>query len=200
MMGGWDVVGAEMKNLYILRHAKSSWDDESLDDFDRSLNGRGLTAAPLMGEWLAAYGAVPDLILCSPAKRSVETLELLVQAGFEAKNHKYSEGLYLAGAKDLLKMIKSLDETIMSVMIIGHNPGLQNLIVTLCNHEEPTNEQGLRLLDIANKFPTAGFAHLMFDVSRWSDIAPLSGKLYVAVSPKLLAQKGALLAHDHPDR
>ena len=180
-----------MKHLYIARHAKSSWDDECLDDFERTLNKRGQEAGPKMGAWLSAHNIRPELVICSPATRSRDTLRLFQDGGFHPGQIQYDERLYLASLPQLISIIRAQPASLSSLMLIGHNPGLQNLILELCGDEDDANEGGVSLAAIGEKYPTAAIAHLLFHQDSWADIAPFSGTLYGAVSPKLLANKGA---------
>ena len=189
-----------MKDLFIVRHAKSSWDEDVLDDYDRPLNARGNLAAPLMGSYLKSSIKKPDWILCSPALRCRETLEAFLDAGLETGGIEMLDELYIAPVKDLLAFISGQDDTNDALMVIGHNPGLQQLVLFLAADMAPEASGGLSLADIASKFPTAGFVHIKLYISKWADIAPLCGTLYVATSPKRLAAEGATLANDHPHR
>ncbi|MER9111442.1 histidine phosphatase family protein, partial [Mesorhizobium sp. M0938] len=116
---------ATAKQLLLLRHAKSSWDDPDLIDFDRPLSGRGLKAAPLVGRELARQGWLPDLALVSPALRSRDTWRL-VSAELPAKTPaKFVQALYEASVADVLAKIRQANAGTNSLLVIGHNPGLE---------------------------------------------------------------------------
>src|SRR5262249_29231195 len=143
-----------MLTLSLLRHAKSSWADARLKDIDRPLNARGEDAAPLMGAFMAREKLSPDLILCSPAERTRQTLELVL-AYLEPAPEVVSEaGLYLASPGGMLKRLRKLARKIRHVMIVGHNPGLHALAQQLVGDEGEAES----LEALAAKFPTAGLA------------------------------------------
>jgi phosphohistidine phosphatase len=160
-----------MKRLTIMRHAKSSWDDFSLSDYARPLNERGLRDAPLMGEVLSKKDLDLDLFLSSPAKRAKTTAEIIANAiGFGAENITYQESIYESSEFNLLMMIKGLDETVNSCMIVGHNPALTAIINKLSN---------FTLLNL----PTAGVVSIEFSTP-WSEIAPYKGEMLFYEYPK----------------
>lgn len=174
-----------MLDLYILRHAKSSWKDLSLDDFDRPLNKRGKLNATQMGRFLAENNISPELVLCSTANRCKETLKRSISEGFAPSQHVFLDQLYMASSSEILEEIKNtLDvirsiETISSLMIIGHNPGLENLIELLVKNKKHPD-----FLSIRAKFPTCALVHIQFDIDCWSKLAPNSGSLYCYITPK----------------
>lgn len=179
-----------MLDLFILRHAKSSWDDEILDDFDRTLNKRGKKSAQLMGRYFVSKAVQPDIVYCSKAKRCKATLKHLLSQGFSPQDHLYLNELYLATCEELLGIIKNTPGTVNSLMIIGHNPGLETLALKLCKDKTTPDYFSIR-----EKYPTAGFVHMKFELDtgplRWSNLAPNSGTLYCYRTPKqLLAQDG----------
>jgi phosphohistidine phosphatase len=146
-----------MKTLYLARHAKSFWGDQSLPDFDRPLNKRGKRDAPFMGEVLNDKKVQPDLIICSPAKRTKKTaLDIAEKLGYPNKKILFDECLYEASSNTILGLIKNIDDKFNSVMIFAHNPGL-----TLLNNH------------ISNKYldniPTCGIVALQSD-KKWSEI------------------------------
>jgi phosphohistidine phosphatase len=124
-----------MKELWLLRHAKSSWKDASLQDFDRPLKGRGLRNAHTMGRYFQKQGLYPDAIICSPALRTVQTLERIVDvckwprhiADFEPR-------VYESSSSTLREILTELPEDLGRVLLIGHNPGLEMLLQTLIGH------------------------------------------------------------------
>ena len=169
-----------MVRLFVFRHAKSSWQDDSLDDFQRPLNPRGRKAAPAMGAFMQREGISPDLILCSAANRTRETLaHILSSLDGDIAIHG-EEALYLASADSLLSRLKTVEPEKNRVMLIGHNPGLQDLVLLLAGSGSAED-----LAQIRGKFPTASLAELTFRKS-WSELAPGSGKLVQFATPRAL--------------
>ena len=154
-----------MRQLYLLRHAKSNWDDPGLDDFDRPLSGRGRSAARAIGRHLKHDHVRPALILCSAARRTAETLEL-IESGVEGVPVSIEPELYEASKHDLMVRLRRLDDNLGSVMLIGHNPGLERLAETLSAH----HGDGGALARMAGKFPTGGLAVLTCAVARWAEL------------------------------
>ncbi len=165
-----------MKTLGLLRHAKSDWDDMSLRDFDRGLNERGRRGAALMGAHIRDHGQVWDVILASPAERVRRTLDA---ARLQARV-RFEEAVYLADRATLLAHVRSLEDGVGTAMIVGHNPGLQELIFDLV---APENENDL-FADAAEKYPTATFAVLELAIDRWADCAPGCGALVHLARPR----------------
>jgi len=159
-----------MKTLFVLRHAKSSWDDFDLSDFDRPLNKRGLKAAPFMGEKMYQNLFQPSIIVCSPAKRAKQTAVLVKESAQMSKQIIYDERVYEASPFQLLQVISELDTRKDSAMIIGHNPGLEGLIKLL---------SGENLI-----MPTAALAVIDMEIENWSEIASDCGKLRTLIRPK----------------
>ena len=138
------------KELLLVRHAKSSWDDPYLDDHDRPLNDRGLRNAPEMGKRLQGWSIRPDVWISSTALRAMTTAEILAkQVGFPPDQIQRSKDLYHASAPDLQEFIAELDDQIDSAMLFGHNPGMTSLVANL---------YGLTIDNI----PTCGVVHLQF--------------------------------------
>jgi phosphohistidine phosphatase len=171
-----------MLTLSLFRHAKSSWDNQDLEDFDRPLNDRGKAAAPRMGKFMAKEGIVPDLILCSPAVRARQTLELALPHFRPEPTVNYEDDLYLTASTTLLKRIRKLEAKVHHAMIVGHDPGMHRLAVELAGSGEPELLQAL-----TRKFPTAGLAVIQFDVNAWSKVKPGAGRLRLFMTPKRLA-------------
>jgi phosphohistidine phosphatase len=152
-----------MKRLTLIRHGKSSWKDPDIADFDRPLNRRGKDDAPEMGRRLAARGERPDLIITSPAKRAVSTINRIAQEiGFTESRILRDCRVYEAGARDLLSIIQEIEDIHGSVVLCGHNPGLTELSNLVSD------------LDIDN-IPTCGIVSIEFPVDSWSDVAAVSG-------------------------
>jgi phosphohistidine phosphatase len=172
-----------MKTVSLFRHAKSSWDDERLKDFDRPLAPRGEKAAARMGAWMAAEGVAPDLILCSSAARTRATLKLAGKKMAAAKTL-YEDALYHASAGAMLTMLRALPASAGHVMIVGHNPGLHALALDLFG-------SGAReaMLAAARKFPTAALAQVEFNIAEWRRLGVGDGRLARFVTPKMLASK-----------
>jgi phosphohistidine phosphatase len=120
-----------MKTLLLLRHAKSSWKDAGQDDFDRPLNGRGQREAPLVGEYLKAEQLLPELIAASSARRTRETAELVIQASGYRSDVRFSRDLYEADVASLRAFVETLPEECSRVLLIGHNPGLEEFLADI---------------------------------------------------------------------
>lgn len=168
-----------MKTLILMRHAKSAWDDPQHHDIERPLNARGRQAAPRMGAWLAAEDCRPDVVLCSAAKRTRETLDLMRPHLPERMVVEFVRALYLAAPREMLTELGKVPDTAESVMLIGHNPGMASLVDLLAGTGD---EKALAALH--GKFPTAAVAVLDFDVTRWSDVGPGNGNLRAFMRPR----------------
>lgn len=168
-----------MLDLYILRHAKSSWKDLDLDDFDRPLNKRGKLNAAQMGRYLSERNVRPQMVLCSKAKRCKQTLKRLLAEGFSPSQQVFLNRLYLASSSEILEEIRNTSDTVKSLMVVGHNPGLESFIEKLV--EDKNNADYLSILE---KFPTCALAHIQIDTDCWSTLAPNSGRLYCYITPK----------------
>jgi phosphohistidine phosphatase len=170
-----------MLTLSLLRHAKSSWDDSSLDDFDRPLARRGEAAAPRMGRFMAQQGLTPDLALCSSAARARQTLDLVLPHLERRPEVVYEDGLYLAAPSAMLARLNRVDAGVPHVLVVGHDPGMQGLALELAGDGDP------RLLQaIAAKFPTAGLAVIRFAARSWARIGRGAGRLVLFATPKSL--------------
>jgi phosphohistidine phosphatase len=171
-----------MKTLILMRHAKSAWDDPHQKDADRPLNDRGRKAAPQMGAWLAGEGYRPDVVLCSTAQRTRETLDLMKASLPAGVRVQYYRALYLAPPREMLNEIGKVPATAETVMLFGHNPGIGNLASLLAGSGDAK-----ALANMHGKFPTAAIAVLGFDVAQWNDLPPGSGKLLAFQRPRDLA-------------
>ena len=145
-----------MKNLLLMRHAKSSWNDPYLADHDRPLNSRGKSDAPRMGKFVASIECVPEVILCSTAKRAKQTVEYFLQECPLEGEVIYKQSLYHGGAEDFINELVHLDTALMNVMIVGHNPGMEDAIEEFCGANE--------------HMPTASIAHIKLDLEKWEEI------------------------------
>jgi len=147
-----------MKLLSILRHAKSSWKDSSLDDHDRPLNKRGLRDAPRVGEFLLEQGLVPDTILSSTARRARETaLAVAAAAGFP-DDVRFTRLFYLAGPETYLEVLRDLPDSSGHAMVVGHNPGMEQLVA--------------EVVGVPESMPTAALAMVELPIERWGDLGP----------------------------
>jgi phosphohistidine phosphatase len=170
-----------MKRLTVLRHAKSSWDEAHLDDHNRPLNDRGWKAARRMGREMKRRGMRFDLVLASTAARVRETIDG-VQEKFEVDAPiQFEPAIYLATEDTLLAIVRGLPENARSPMIVGHNPGLEQLLIGL-SHDDA---RGLRRR-IAGKFPTGALAVVELPAKKWADVAPESGEIVELIVPKEL--------------
>lgn len=171
-----------MKTLFLLRHAKSSWSEPGLADFDRPLNERGRRAAPLIARHLARGGPLPDLILCSAAQRTRETLALMLPDLARDAVLRIESGLYGADAATLLRRLKRVETAVDCVLLIAHNPGLENLAAGICGSgPEPMRRR------MEEKFPTAALAAFALDAAGWSSLREGAAILTDFVLPKDLA-------------
>ena len=166
-----------MHTLYLLRHAKSSWDDPTLADRQRPLAPRGRRDAKRIADHLRRAGSEPELVLCSSATRTRETLELIRPALAEA-TVLVEDQLYGASSEELLARIHVVPDAIASVMLIGHNPGLHELALSVAS-------TGDELERLEAKFPTAALATLALPKG-WSQLAPADATLAAYVVPKQL--------------
>jgi phosphohistidine phosphatase len=170
-----------MLTLSLLRHAKSSWSDARLRDFERPLSERGESAAPRMAAFMARRGLVPDFVLCSPAVRARQTLRLMLPHFEKAPRVAYEDAIYLGSPGILLKLIRAADAKVRHTMVVGHDPGLHMLAFELAGSGCEGDLQAL-----AEKLPTAGLAVLAFDADAWSDVDRGHGRLKLLTSPKRL--------------
>ncbi len=171
-----------MKRLYLLRHAKSSWKEPGLSDFERPLKRRGREACATMADYMARHGIAPDLVLCSPALRAMETLGLIAGHLGRELDTDFRERLYLASATQLLAEVRGLDDAIEASMVVGHNPGLADLARGLATSGEPA-----ALAALAAKVPTAALASFDLDCQHWAQAAPGTAHLSAYATPKGLA-------------
>lgn len=173
---------AAMRRLMLLRHAKSSW-PANIADRDRPLAVRGREAAPVMGRYLAEELLFPDLVLISPAKRTVETWELVRPMLPERPGTHYEPRIYESPAERLLKVVQEIEPGVRTLLMIGHNPGFEELAARLASHGDR-----YAAARMAQKYPTCGLAVLDFDIEDWRDLAPRSGRLDRFVTPASLGE------------
>ena len=167
-----------MHRLLLLRHAKSSWDQPDLADHDRPLAPRGRRAAIALGEHLRGLAGRPELVVCSSAARTVETLELIRPGLPAGTSVTIDEALYAADEDELLGCVRHLPSTAACVLLIGHNPGIRDLAVMLAGHGDRTARAA-----IAAKFPTAALAQLAID-QPWSAVEPGAATLEAYWTPR----------------
>ena len=174
--------GTPRRVLYLFRHAKSSWDDVSLADFDRPLASRGRRAGKTMADYMGWADLRPGLILCSSSARTRETLEKVLPVLGGDVPVKYEKALYDAGANALLSRLRRVPDKVKSVLVVGHNPSLQALAVGLAGAGDPEAMSRLQA-----KYPTAGLVTLVLMQDHWRDLGPDSCDLHSFVTPRELA-------------
>lgn len=167
-----------MKSLTLLRHAKSGWDDPSSRDFDRPLNPRGRRAARAVGAEMKAQGLGFDLVLASPARRVVETIEE-VAATYGALDPGYDQRLYLASAATLLDIVRAAPDGAGRLLLIGHNPGLEELALRLTGGEGDTLRRQIEI-----KYPTATVAEIELPAEHWPEARDGSGRIVRFIRPR----------------
>ena len=159
-----------MKTLLLLRHAKSSRDDTSLRDFDRPLEDRGKRDAPRMGKLLKERGPLPDIIISSPAVRARETAEAFAAAAGIILGLQFDDKIYDATSAELLKVIRHVSNKSSCAMLVGHNPGFEDLVS--------------RLTGSHKNMPTAALACIEFKIKSWDDVEDGQGNLLWLLTPK----------------
>ena len=159
-----------MKTLLVLRHAKSSWNDSARDDHERPLSKRGRRDGPRMGKLLREYGLIPDIVISSDAERARRTAEAVAEAARYAGEILLDQHLYMAGPADILSRLRTVRENAETVMIVGHNPGLEELL-----------EQ---LTGTGQDLPTAALAQIVLPIDQWRDLK--------------LSTRGTLMGHWRP--
>ena len=173
---------SQMRHLYLLRHAKSSWDQPGLADHERPLAERGEQAVGVLARYVEQHEIDPDLILCSSSVRTRQTLQGVLPTHGAMIEH----DLFFAGHDRLLERLRQVDPELGSVMIVGHNPALQVLTLKLAGGEStdrPTKAEGLD--DIRRKLPTGSLVTLSFE-GAWSELAPGTAELVDYARPKAL--------------
>ena len=168
-----------MKRLYLIRHAKSSWDDPRLADFDRPLNDRGKRDAPRMGRRLAEGGHRPDILLSSPARRALGTAKRIAhELGFRKEAILRNSHLYHADESQLLQAVRAQPDRASSLMLFGHNPGLTEFATLLCRYP-------------FDNIPTCGVVCIDFPVDSWTRVTYNQGALQFFDYPKKPEAKGS---------
>lgn len=159
-----------MKKLYIIRHAKSDWEDSNLDDYDRPLNKRGQKDAPFMGQILASKNIKPDLIISSPALRAITTANLIAEEIHYEKTITPNQYIYEAYVTSLQEIIQYIHDSNDTVFLVGHNPGVSALAYMLCGLKE--------------NLPTCSIVEIEFDCNSWMDACKENGKFISLEYPK----------------
>jgi phosphohistidine phosphatase len=168
------------KTLYLLRHAKSGWDDPVARDFDRPLNKRGEKAARVIGQWMASNGVTFEHVIASPAVRVIDTLDGL-WAGYGRKvEPTWERRIYLASSATLLDVIRETDDAYGSILMVGHNPGMEDVVFDLVADD---GQSPLRK-EVEIKYPTAALAQLELDIDHWSEIDKPMARLTRFVRPR----------------
>jgi phosphohistidine phosphatase len=164
--------GAAMgKTLYLLRHAKSSWSDATIDDHDRPLQAKGERRAAAQCRYLEDHGIKPDLVLCSTAQRARQTYDIVASA-LGQPEVRYESAIYEAEPQDIIALVNGIDDRFDSVVIVGHDPTFQILAATLA-----MTATGDAMERVKRKFPTCGLATLTFGDAGWSSVGKGVGHL-----------------------
>ena len=171
-----------MLRLMLLRHAKSNW-PAGVADRDRPLAARGREAAPLMGGYLAEELLLPDLVLISPARRTVETWELVAPMLPEKPATQYEPRIYEARTSALLDVVQETEPAVKTLLMVGHTPGVEELAQSLTGHGDR-----YAAARMSQKYPTCGLAVLDFAIEDWRDVAERGGRLDRFVTPASLGE------------
>jgi phosphohistidine phosphatase len=169
-----------MKLLGLFRHAKSDWGDPRARDFDRPLNDRGRKGAEIMGRHIREHGVRWDRVLSSPAVRCTETIEIALDAGGCNVGVNWDRRIYLASSATLLDLLREQPDDARTLLMCGHNPGLEDLIFDLVPDDGSSPLRDV----VETKFPTASFAVLELPVDRWADLAERSARLVHLTRPR----------------
>ena len=160
-----------MKILLLLRHAKSSWKDESLSDFDRPLNERGKKAAQAIGRYIRKQKIMPDLVLSSPAVRARETTGIIITTAKLTAEIRYDQRIYEADPLHLVHVLSQIEDNFCSVLLVGHNPGIEELLGLLTGSSQ--------------HMPTAALAKIRLEgVGDWSEISQAKAMLELMIKPR----------------
>lgn len=169
-----------MKRLTLLRHAKSGDDGLVARDFERRLNTKGRRAARAIGSHLHARGARFDRVIASPAVRVAETVEEIAAGYGPGIKPEWHRSIYLASAQELLELVRKAPEPSDSLLLVGHNPGLEQLTLLLV----PAATDGAGRDAVEEKYPTASVAEIEFDIARWDQVGEGLGRLVRFVRPR----------------
>jgi phosphohistidine phosphatase len=168
------------KTLTLLRHAKSGWDDPVARDFDRPLNARGEKAAKTIGTWIRRQGHEFDHVIASPAVRVIDTLDHIATGYGKKLNAQWERRIYLASSATLMDVLLECDDQYNDVLMVGHNPSLEDLVLELVPDD---SNDALRSL-VFEKYPTAAAARMELNISRWTDMKPGCGRLIQFIRPR----------------
>ena len=172
-----------MKRVLLFRHAKAVPGGSKIDDRSRALADRGRIDAPKMGLYMRKHRLAPELVLCSPSKRTVETAELAFAGSRKGPETQLVEALYLAEPQTIFSILRALADETRSVCLVGHNPGLEECAGALARDPMTRREKDVYGL-IEEKFPTCALAVLDFEIKRWHDLEPGTGALVEFVRPR----------------
>jgi phosphohistidine phosphatase len=167
------------RRILLLRHAKSAWDEPGLDDYERPLAPRGRRAAAVMGVYLRDEDLVPDLVLCSGARRARETWETAAHELAAAPPVEHDQALYMVTADRLLKRLKKLPDAVKTVLVVGHEGGVDALARRLTGEGAAPLRRRL-----AEKYPTAALAVIALELADWGLLAEKAGTLTRFAAPK----------------
>ena len=171
-----------MKRLITFRHAKSGWDQPALRDFDRALNDKGRRAAVTMGRHMRQLGLRFDHVIASPAVRVAETLDAMFEGYGRRAAPSWDRRAYLASAPTLLEIVHEAPDSAETVLLVGHNPGIEELVLRLSSD---AGEEEIRArATVGEKYPTASLAELRFPVDHWRDVREGSGQLARFIRPR----------------
>ena len=169
----------DTRELFIVRHAKSDWSNDPAADYDRPLSPRGEQDVPRVAQWLVSSNIKPDLLISSPARRAIQTAETIAtRVGIPEQAFVRDPRLYLANEEILLSVISQISDRYLSVMLVGHNPGLENILLRLSGDPLPFNDSGTLLT-------TANVVQLQFRTS-WQKLQNKQGRLVNFIRPETL--------------
>src|SRR6266498_60290 len=161
-----------MKTLYLLRHGKSSWKDETLPDVERPLNGRGRRASQNVGAFLKREKIIPDLVLSSSAIRARQTTDIVMETAKLRTDLRFDERIYEAGAQRLLEVVRQIEKSKKIVLLVGHNPGMEEFLTMLTG--------------AVDTMPTGTLSKVVLSASNWADMGDKGATLEWIVKPKEL--------------
>jgi len=167
-----------MKTLYLLRHAKAEPGIAGGSDLDRPLSERGRAACAAIGAYMQAKNIMPSLVMSSPALRTKETLQYVMKAANKRFSEKTEPKLYLATAEEIMRVVRGQENSLSSVMVVGHNPGMHHAALLYAGAERTEHRVALEL-----KYPTGSFTILHFHCEQWQDVVPGTGELVDFVTP-----------------
>jgi phosphohistidine phosphatase len=171
------------KTIFLLRHAKSDWNDPALSDHDRPLNQRGQNAANKMAAVFKSIALKPDLVICSTAVRARETLEHVIPGLPQSTAVEYRRNSYLASPRTLLKTLNAVHDDYQSAMLVGHNPGTEELAEALIADGHPDAMRAM-----LTKYPTAALTVIHADVNNWKGLTFRANKLLAFIRPRFIKE------------